>query len=70
VIVTRVVRLVDGEELVSCEADVPEAYDNRGPRARVSGRRRTDEPERVVGREAGQDELSLAAARAVWRAQG
>jgi hypothetical protein len=37
VIVTRVVHLADGEELVSYQADVPDSFDSREARLRMAG---------------------------------
>jgi hypothetical protein len=63
VIVTRVVRLPDGEELVSYDADVPDAIDERDPRTRVAGRGGEEALERFPRREAGSDEGRPAVSR-------
>jgi O-methyltransferase involved in polyketide biosynthesis len=58
VIVTRVVRLADGEELVCYQADVPEVLEARDPRMR--GKRPGPEaPDRFAPRDARLDDVSL-----------
>jgi hypothetical protein len=63
VIVTRVVRLADGEELVCYQADVPEAAEARDPRVR-GWRPSPEATDRTAARDARVDDESFEAARA------
>jgi hypothetical protein len=58
VIVTRVVRLADGEELVCYQAEVPEALEARDPRARGL-RPGPEAPDRSAPRDARHDDVSF-----------
>jgi len=59
VIVTRVVRLADGEELVCTQADVPEGPNPRDTRSHGARRPSPEAPDRSPARDARLDDVSL-----------